>query len=212
MSKHKKNQQNNTDEKKAAADYYRLKTDAVEKLVNAKDAPEVSEAEIRKYTSKGKFHIPTALKIIFVKFWFSGAICYFFLWGLGMYVNDKLDLMVILAIGLGVVTDLFVNHILRSFEAEPRSNDKWMMVTIRKNWSIFLNVIYAGVVLFFVYKSYEVINQVLAGGEPNKTVIGVEPLLFGLLYMGFDMLFIGMKNMLIRIIRDAEKKVSGRSK
>lgn len=210
MSKHKKGQQQ--EEKKEAADYYRLKTDAVEKLVNAKDAPEVSDAEIRKYTSKGKFHIPSAVKILFAKFWFSGAICYFFLWGLGMYVRDKLDLMVIIAIAMGVATDLMVNHILRSIEPEPRAYDKWMMVTMRKHWSIFLNVLYSGVVLFFVYKSYEFINFLFTGGEENKTAVGVEPLLFGLLYMGFDMLLIGMKNMLVKIIKDAEKKVSGGNK
>ncbi len=211
MSKNKKGQQQQ-DEKKAAADYYRLKTDAVEKLVNAKDAPEVSEAEIRKYTSKGKFHIPSGVKILFAKFWFSGAICYFFLWGLGMYVHDKLDLMVIIAIAMGVVTDLMVNHILRSLEPEPRAYDKWMMVTMRKNWSIFLNVLYSGVLIFFVYKSYEVINYIFTGGAQDKTAVGVEPLLFGLLYMGFDMLFIGMKNMLVKIIKDAEKKISGGNK
>ena len=213
MSKQKKGQKNNSEEKKAAADYYRLNTDAVEKLINTKDAPEVSDAEIRKYTSKGKFHIPTALKVIFVKFWFSGAICYFFLWGLGMYVPDKLDLMVILAVGLGVVGDLFVNHIIRSMGGiDVNAGDKWMMVTMKKHWSIFLNVLYSGIVLFFVYKSYEVINQILAGGETDRTVVGVEPLLFGLLYMGFDMLFVGMKNTMVKIVRDAERKVSGGSK
>lgn len=199
------------EEKKAAAEYYRLHTDAVEKLVNAKDAPEVSDAEIRKYTSKGKFHIPTAVKILFIKFWFSGAICYFFLWGLGMYA-DALDLMVILAIGLGLVTDLLVNHILRSFEPEERAYDKWMMVTMRKHWSIFLNVLYSGVVLFFVYKTYNVINQGITGGDKDASILGVEPILFGLFYMGFDMLFIAMKNMMVKIIRDAEKKVSDKSK
>ena len=208
-----KNTKKNTakEEKKAAADYYRLHTDAVEKLVNAKDAPEVSDAEIRKYTSKGKFHIPTAVKILFIKFWFSGAICYFFLWGLGMYA-DALDLMVILAIGLGIITDLLVNHILRNFEAEERANDKWMMVTMRKHWSIFLNVLYSGVVLFFVYKTYNVINQIITGGENDAAILGVEPIMFGLFYMGFDMLFIAMKNMLVKIIRDAEKKVSDKGK
>ncbi len=212
MSKHKKSQQKVNEEKEAAADYYRLKTDAVEKLVNAKDAPEVSDAEIRKYTSKGKFHIPTAVKILFAKFWFSGAICYFFLWGLGMYVKDKLDLMVIFAIGLGIVTDLILNHILRSLEPEKRAYDKWIMVTLRKHWSIFLNVIYAGVLLFFVYKTYDVINQIIVGSETGSTVIGVEPILFGIFYVCFDMLFVMMKNMLVKIIKDAEKKVSGGNK
>lgn len=212
MSKHKKNQQHkDNDEKKAASDYYRLNTDAVDRLVNAKDAPEVSDEEIRKYTSKGKFHIPNAVKIMFLKFWFSGAVCYFFLWGLGNYIVDKLDLMVVFAVGMGIITDLLLNHILRGFEIEPRANDKWMMVTMQKHWSIFLNVIYAGVCLFFVYKTYEVINHLFTD-DPEVTVVGVEPLLFGLLYMGFDMLFIAMKNTLVKIIKDAERKVSGGNK
>ena len=210
----KKNNNNNKaqEEKKAAADYYRLNTDAVEKLVNAKDAPEVSDAEIRKYTSKGKFHIPTAVKIMFVKFWFSGAICYFILWGLGMYIADFLKLMLAVAAGMGIVTDLLVNHILRSMESEDREFDKWMMVTVRKHWSIFINVLYAGVVLFFVYKTYDVINRAITGGDETAPILGVEPILFGIFYMGFDLLFISMKNMFIKIIHDAEKKVSGKSK
>lgn len=208
MAKKKKNA---PEGKPIAEDYYKLKTDAIEKLVNAKDAPEVSDDEIRKYTSKGKFNIPVWLKVVFLKFWFSGAICYFFLWGLGMYVKDSLDLLAVTSIGLGVVTDLMLNHILRSMEPEDRAYDKWMMVTVRKFWSIFINVIYAGVLMFCVYKTYYAINTILVGdvNTAETVAVGVEPLLFGLLYMGFDMLFIAIKNGFFKIIRDAEKKVAG---
>lgn len=202
MAKNKKKQQ---DEEKTAASYYQLKTDAVDRLVNAKDAPAVSEAEIRKYTSKGKFHIPVWLKIVFVKFWFAGAACYFFLWGLGIYIQG-LDLMFALAVGLGIVNDLMVTKVLRSLEPEPREYDKWMMVTVREFWSIFINVIYAGVVLYCVFQTYYVIN-VLFGVDANvteaETMLGVEPIMFGLLYMGFDMLLITVKNTFIKIFRDA---------
>lgn len=211
MAKKKKEQ---PIEKPIAEDYYDLKTEAVEKLVNAKDAPEVSDEEIKKYTSKGRFNIPTWLKVVFGKFWFSGAICYFFLWGLGNYVTDRLDLFAITTIGLGVVTDLMLNHILRSLEPEERAYDKWMMVTVRKFWSIFLNVIYAGVLMFCVYQTYYAINTILVGdvNTAEKVAVGVEPLLFGLLYTGFDMLFIMLKNVFIKILRDAEKKASSSGK
>ncbi len=207
MSKKRKQPQNA--EKKGVENYYDLKTDAVEKLVNAKDAPEVSDAEIRKYKSGGKFKIPAWLKILFVKFWFSGAVCYFFIWGLGTYVKG-LDMMVVVAIGMGMVTDLLVNHILRAFEPEERAYDKWMMVTLRRWWSIFLNVIYAGLILYCVIQSYVAINTLMYGDpETSEEILGVEPLLFGILYLAFDMLFITIKNAMIKIIRDAEKKVSG---
>ena len=208
MSKKKSDKQKN--ETIAAENYYELKTDAVERLVNAKDAPEVSDAEIRKYTSKGKFHIPSWVKILFVKFWFSGAICYFFLWGLGLYLQN-LDLLVALAIGLGLVTDLMVNHVLHTFEPTPGAYDKWMMIPFRKFWTLFLNVLYAGVILFCVMQAYNVINTILVGdvSTAESVAVGVEPLLFGLLYMGFDMLFVTIKNTLVKIFRDAEKKASG---
>ncbi len=208
------NKRNQPTEKPIAEDYYGLKTDAVEKLINAKDAPEVSDEEIRKYTSKGRFRIPTWLKVVFGKFWFSGAVCYFFLWGLGNYIQDRLDLLAVTAFGLGVVTDLMLNHILRSLETEERANDKWMMVTTRKFWSIFLNVIYACFLMFCVYQSYYGINTALVGdvNQADRVAVPVEPLLFGLLYMGYDMFFIMIKNMFVKIVRDAEKKATGRGK
>lgn len=207
MAKKTKKQQK---EKPAAENYYDLKVDAVDRLVNAKSAPKVSEKEIRKYTSKGKFHIPSWLKILFVKFWFSGAICYFFLWGMGLYLAG-LDLMVVLAIALGVSTDLMVNHLLHSFEPEKGEYDKWMMIPFRKFWTIFLNVIYAGVLLYCVIQIYAVINTILVGdvNEAETVALGVEPLLFGIFYMAVDMLFVTIKNTLVKIFREANAKVNG---
>ncbi|MBQ3842204.1 MAG: hypothetical protein II820_05905 [Ruminiclostridium sp.] len=203
-------------EDRSAAGYYNLKTDAVDRLVDTKNAPEVSDEEIGKYTSKKKFHIPMWLKILFVKFWFAGAVCYFFLWGLGMYLRG-IDLMVVLAVGLGVVTDLMVNRALRHFEREQGENDKWIMVTVRKFWSIFLNVLYAGVLLYCVFRTYYSINMMLgvnAGADASEEVamLGVEPILFGLFYLGFDMLFILAKRTIVSVFRDAAAKTSGGGK
>ena len=212
----KKNKQQ--DEEKSAASYYKLKTDAVERLVDAENAPEVSDTEIKKYTSKGKgkFHIPTWLKIVLVKFWFAGAICYFFLWGLGIYIQG-LDLMVALAMGLGVANDLMVNKLLRAFEPTEGAHDKWMMVTVRKFWSIFINVIYSGVVLYCVIQTYYMFNVILgvdpnAGAEQAESMLGVEPIMFGVLYMGFDLLLIKIKNTFIKIFRDAGANIPGGKK
>lgn len=207
MSKKQKKKQGG---KPVAENYYDLKTEAVDRLVNAESAPKVPEEEIRKYTSKGKKRIPGWLKICFVKFWFSGAICYFFLWGLGTYISG-LDLMFVLAVGLGLSVDLMVNHLLHYFEPEKGAYDKWMMVTARKFWSIFINVIYSAVVLFCIVRTYNIINTILVGdiSTAQTVAVPVEPILFGLLYTGFDMLFITVKNTMIKIFRDADAKVSG---
>ncbi|MCM1298962.1 MAG: hypothetical protein NC203_03465 [Firmicutes bacterium] len=197
-------------EKATAENYYNLKTEAIDKLVNAKNAPPVSDEEIEKYTRRHKLRIPTWFKIVFIKFWFSGAVCYFFLWGLGLYISG-LDLMAVLAIGLGVTMDLMVNHALRHFEPQKGAFDKWMMIPCNKFWTIFLNVIYAAVLLFFVVQTYNVINIIFTGSTADNAetvAVGVEPFLFGLLFMGYDMLFITIKNTVIKVFKDAEKKVS----
>lgn len=205
-----KNQEQFTDKDAPLKDYYELKTDAVDRLINAKNAPVVSEKEIKQYKSGWKRTIPTWVKILFVKFWFGGAICYFFIWGLGMYLQN-LDLLAALAIGLGACTDLLVNNLLKFLEPEKGDYDKWMMVTVRKFWSIFLNVLYAAVLLFFIVQTYEVVNKLITGttaANAEYVAVPVEPLLFGLLYMGYDMLFIFIKNMVKKAFRDAEAKVS----
>ena len=55
---------------------------------------EVSEEEINKYKSRaGKLHVSNTIKVLFVKFWFAAALCYFFIWGLSNYLKDQLDLL-----------------------------------------------------------------------------------------------------------------------
>ena len=68
------------------ASYYSLHTGAVEDLVTAtKDnTPRYSEAELNKYRSgKKKWRFPQWLKVLLIKTWFYGAVCFFVFWGLG---------------------------------------------------------------------------------------------------------------------------------
>ncbi len=202
-----KTQQNNPDAR-AASDYYKLHTKAVDDLVNAdiSNSPVVSEEELDKYRSKHKLKLPMWLKAILLKAWFYGAVCFFFMWGLGGYVADQLDLFVITAIALGMVTDLMVNTIFRHFAETEGANDRWMMIPQKGLPSFFWNILYAFVVLFLVATLYNVINIVVLSitGAKDTVALGVEPILFGLFYMGIDMGLISMKHLLKRIISEAK--------
>ncbi|MDE7280745.1 MAG: hypothetical protein K2N36_03275 [Ruminiclostridium sp.] len=190
--------------------YYRLKTDAVDRLLNAENAPEVADEEIEKYITKHKRKIPSWLKVIFIKFWFAGAVCYFVMWGLGLMISG-LDLMAALAIVLGLANDLLINHALRHFEPFSGAYNKWIMFPMKKFWTIFLNILYAVVLLFFIVQTYTVVNTLIAGSpETAESVpIGVEPILFGLLFMGYDMLFLAIRNTVKKVFGEAEKKAGG---
>lgn len=188
---------------------YELKSDAVEKLLKAEkgEVPEFSEEELKKYRSKGGIKLSEPLKVVLLKAWFAGAVCYFILWGLGTYIYSIIDMLFILGIVLGLVTDLLTNNVIRFIEKTPGENDRWLMFPKKGMVSFFLNLVYAMVVIVMVYSLYGVINKVIVTitGITDTVPLGVEPILFGVFCMAFDMLFIGCKNLMKRILDDARK-------
>lgn len=195
--------------------YYDLRQDAVDKLVNAgKDGvPRFSEDELNKYRSKKGLRIPLWAKILLLKAWFFGAVCFFFFWGLGTYVTAQWDMMLILCIAMGLVTDLLVNHIIRYMEETPGENSRWMMVP-KKHWSsMILNIFYSLLILICVYAFYNAVNAWLAAASESlgQVSLGVEPILFGILCMGFDFVFIKLKNGFQAVFQDARKAKNGRT-
>lgn len=196
---------------KKDASYYNLHTEAVEDLVTAtkENTPRYSEEELTKYRSgRKKWKFPQGLKVVLIKFWFYGAVCFFGFMGLGMYLADGLDMLFVGAVLLGMVTDLLINHFLRFTEQLPGGSKKWMMVTRRGAAGFFMNLLYGFVLMFLVYTLYVGINAALlqlAGGEGAPT-LGVEPILFGLFTTGMDSLCVGCRNLLQRIVADARKK------
>ena len=211
MSKNRKNQSGKP-EIEQQADYYKLKTDAVRDLVTANEdnSPAVSEEELRAYRSDPKMKVADWVKVLFIKFWFAGAVCFFFIWGLGGFLADELDLLLVTGMALGIVTDLMTNPILRFFEKTKGENERWMMVSRKSYSSFFLNIGYAYVVLLLVYALYNVIN-LTAGqitGRMDTVFLGVEPILFGLFYLGFDLLLLQVKHAMSRALGGGARKTA----
>ncbi|MCR4793360.1 MAG: hypothetical protein K5871_11455 [Lachnospiraceae bacterium] len=204
------------DEKKDKADiesnYYDLHSEAIDELVNATEdnSPEVSDEEIARYTGrKVKFKGGPLIRAILIKWWFAGCVCFLFLWGLGLYITDMLDQLFILGLAGGVFTDLLVNNVLRFTESTKGANDKYMMFPDKRYRNFIFNIIYSFVILFFVMTVYAAVNAFAANvtGASDMLALGVEPILYGALYTGFDLLLIKMKNVFAGIIKDAKEQV-----
>lgn len=205
----------NSNDKSKQENYYNLHTEAVEKLVNASDetAPEVSEQELKKYRSDGLSKIPAWIKALFIKFWFNGAVCYFIIWGLGILIPSTLDVLVVTAIVMGIVTDLLVNNAFRFFDVDGEYL-RWTLFPQKKFWTFFANILYACVIMFLVTLIYEGSNFLVAikSGNLDKVALGVEPILFGLLYLIVDLMFVGAKIFIKKLIYDANKKLTEKDK
>lgn len=193
------------------ASYYDLHSGAVEDLVTAtKDnTPRYSQEELEKYRSgKLKWKFPQWLKIVLIKFWFYGAVCFFVFWGLGMYLRG-LDMYFVAAVVLGMVTDLLIKHFLRFTEKLPGGSKKWMMVTRGGAPGFFMNLAYGFLLLFLVVTAYQMINTVIFtiyNGSETAPLLNVEPLVFGLAAMGADTLCVSIRNMFRKMIDDARRK------
>ena len=199
------------DSARSAADYYKLHTKAVRDLAeaNEENSPQVSRAELNKYRSHRGLRLSDNVKAVLVKYWFNAAVCFFFYWGLAYYVPNVLDNLVLMGIGMGVVTDLLTNNALRHLASTEDGNDRWMMFPNKGYASFPLNILYAFVVLAIVVMLYNVLNLILirlTGGEEGVAVLGVEPLLFGLLYLLVDLGMIQLRHLWLRIVSDARKR------
>lgn len=177
----------NKEPSQAENDYYKLKTDAVNRLANAdkNTVRRVSDEEIEKYKSSKLGRLPLWLKALLMKCWFAGAICFFFYWGLAQYLGSWLDQMFVFGLGLGVCTDLLTNNVLRFLSGDDKEYYPYMMITSNKYWSFIGNIIYAFILLFITIQIYRFLG------------INVEPLFFGIFYTAVDMLFITIKNKII---------------
>ena len=196
------------EESPTTAEYYRLHTDAVRDLVDADESnsPEVSEEELRKYRSGPKLRLADWVKAILIKMWFAGSVCFFIFWGLSSYIGARLDLLFVFAIALGVVTDVLTNNILRYYAKTNGGNDRWMMFPQKRFITFPLNILYAMVLLLCVDMFYTLLNLSLAAASGGSGLtLGVGPILFGVVYTAFDLLFITIKRTLRQIVRDAMK-------
>ena len=191
------------------SDYYELKTKAVDDLVTADESnsPVVSREELLRYRSGLKLQMADWVKLLLIKAWFAGAVCFFFIWGMGGYL-DQPDLLFVTGFALGTVTDLLTNPMLRFFEKTPGDHSQWMMFPKKGFVTLPLNIVYGYVVLALVYTLYTAINAVIARitGNLETVVLGVEPILFGAFCLGVDLLLIRVKHLLLRLVRGAEKK------
>lgn len=209
--------------------YYDLKVDKVDELVAAlkDETPEDAKNDLsmyisdctgvddpKNYTRAGKRKqfdpyktdflgkIPVWVKAIFIKWWFAGLVCYFVMWGLQSLMNaDPLDVMFLTGLVLGLVVELFVNPAFRYLEREKGEYDPYTMFPFpfKAFWTFFTNMLYYIVIVIGVNFFY------LGLGELN-IVSGVEPLLFGTFCVIVDMFFIGIKDLIVYLVRKSKKE------
>lgn len=227
MAKKKKNKETTIE------NYYDLKTKEMDELVAAlkgelneseaeplttniaeitgeeeKASPTSKKAHFDPYRHDFLSKIPIWVKALFIKFWFYGVVCYFVILGLGNVITSYLDQAVLAGIVLGIFTDLFVNPVFRYLETSDKEYDPYMMFPFpfKKYWTFITNILYYLVVGYLVFLTYNVINA-LTETAGHSVTLAVEPLLYGLFALTIDMIFIGIKDLIVFLVKRSKKKI-----
>lgn len=204
--------------------YYDLKVDKVDELVAALKGEDLDElppvsmdisdctgiddpANVKRNGEQKQFdpykrdllsRIPVWLKALFLKWWFFGMIAYFVIMGLG--ITNHLDLLVVTGIATGIVVEILVNPIFRYMELEGEYKPYIMFpFPLKAFWTFFTNIIYYMLVVYAVSYLYTFVNEYIAN-------TAVEPLLFATFMLIVDMAAIGIKDLIVFLVKKYHKK------
>ncbi len=131
--------------------------------------------------------------------------------GLGRVVPNDLDRLLLAGAFLGLFTDLFVNPLFRFMESSEKEYNNYMMFPFpfKKYWTFFTNIIYYIAVTVIVMYIYSGINQLLViifERYEGYVSLGVEPLIYGVFCLIVDMAFIGIKDLIVYLVKRAKSK------
>ena len=201
-------------------DFYDLKVDKVDELVAALKGEDTSEfgevtmniseivgdgknssKEFNPYRTDFLSRIPTVIKALFVKWWFAGVVCFFVNMGLGIYITATADLILFDGIFLGIFVDVLVNPLFRFMESDRREYNNYMMFPfpLKAYWTFFTNVLYYIGVAILVNFVYNFINDFMFS-------LAIEPLSWALIVVAVDMVFIGIKDLIVYLVKKCKKE------
>lgn len=199
-------------------------TDVSEKPVSynieeciGKEAAE--QGEVTEYKKKSKefnpykldrlSRVPTWIKAILIKWWFAGLVCYLIGMGLGSVIQNDENRTLLTGVVLGLVVDLFVNPALRYFQSSDKEYNAYMMFPFpfKKYWTLFTNMLYYVLVALVVNYCYMGLNMLIdvISGTSGNIHVGVEPLLYGVFFIIVDMAFIGIKDLIVFLVKKTKK-------
>lgn len=193
-------------------DLYKLKTKAVDDLVTADESnsPKVSKQEIARYGGRKRGGMPHWLKVGLIKWWFPGAVFFFIIMGIPGMTADLLGMTAILGIVMGMVSDLLTDNMIRFVSPTEGEYDVFLMFSKKSFITFFLNIIYAIILCTVVfYGLYQAVNLVVDLSTEDRTLLVdliMGPVGFGFFYMISDMLLVGVKYLIKKLIRGSQNK------
>ncbi len=154
--------------------------------------------------------IPYWVKAVFVKYWFFGAIYFFFVMGITSFVGNAYEVVwrtVTVCLAIGFMNDLLINHILSFMEWKKGEASYWWMFKNKKFYSLLINLAYGGVLGLAAQTVCALIaNQI---NDQNWLWVCREPLTFALVALAIDLALIWLKNWIVYLVKRRKSPEEG---
>ena len=201
-------------------DFYDLKVDKVDELVAALKGEDTSEygevsmniseivgdgknssKEFNPYRTDFLARVPAFIKALLLKWWFAGLVCFFVNFGLGLYISATEDLVLLDGVFLGIFVDVLVNPLFRFMESDKREYNNYMLFPfpLKAYWTFFTNILYYIGISWAVNFVYLFINELMFS-------FPIEPLSWALIVVAVDMIFIGIKDLVVHLVKKRKKE------
>lgn len=147
--------------------------------------------------------IPYSVKAILIKYWFYGLYYYFIIMGIGSLFPDltssnTITLVVIFCFAAGLSNDLLLDTILDVIENIPGESQKFVFFKKKKSvLSTIINVVYGfiwGFISLYIPSLYVELNESISW-------LGREPFTFALIALAVDMIFVGLKDLIVYLVK-----------
>lgn len=167
--------------------------------------PSESQEKVKPYQVSFFDKIPFAVKALVIKYWFFGALYFFFVMGITAFMGDKYSVtlqMLLLSVVIGVANDFLVDNILLALETSHHEAHWWWMIKSKKLYSLFLNLAYGFVLGFGASLLCAYFASLLPS---NDFGFFREPLSFAFVALALDLLLTGLKDGLVYLFRGKER-------
>ncbi len=157
-----------------------------------------------------KLHkIPFWVKVLVLKYWFYGAINFFMLMGIGGGISGNSNWQwLAICCGLigGAFYDLVINKIIMLWETDKHEGQYYSMIISKKYYAMLINIAYFVVLFIVVYIVQNLLGIFCHDILKWSYTPGQEPFSFGLIVLIIDGLFLGLKNIIVLVIKKLRNK------
>lgn len=137
--------------------------------------------------------LPEGLKINVLKWWCFGATYYFVGFGMPSVMNSVIDTIFTLGLVLGLVFTFVISFLVNGVSSSEEIYNKHYAIRSKSPLRILYNVFYSWILIIFVAMTYQVVNSInnmIMGYGEGVIEIGVEPILYGVVVLFYDMVLI----------------------